>query len=430
METYGKILLIAMPAFLVLVLLEKFYGAWKGKDTVNNMDMISSLSSGITNVTKDVLGLSIAIISYKWMVEHMALVHVKNVWLTYVIAFFALDFAGYWTHRLDHEYNFFWNAHIVHHSSEEYNLACALRQSVSVFFRIFTIFLLPAALLGVPEQVIAVVAPLHLFAQFWYHTQHINRMGFLEKIIVTPSHHRVHHAINPEYIDKNYAQIFIFWDKLFGTFQQEMNDTPPVYGITRPVQTWNPIKINFLHLWLLVKDAWLTKSWKDKFRIWLMPTGWRPADVAEKYPVYKINDVYHFEKYNPKASAALHVWSWVQIVMVLLFISYLFGNIAGINALNASYIYIYGLFVFLCVYAYTELMDKNKYAAVWEIIKNSFGAAILFQTGDWFGASQYFTAIKYVLMLYFILSSVITLWFVMKHEKELNSTTAFAQASN
>ncbi|MFT3843642.1 MAG: sterol desaturase family protein [Lacibacter sp.] len=430
METYGKILLIAMPAFLVLVLLEKFYGAWKGKDTVRNMDMISSLSSGITNVTKDVLGLSIAIISYKWMVEHMAIVHVKNVWLTYVIAFFALDFAGYWTHRLDHEYNFFWNAHIIHHSSEEYNLACALRQSVSVFFRIFTIFLLPAALLGVPEQVIAVVAPLHLFAQFWYHTQHINRMGFLEKIIVTPSHHRVHHAINPEYIDKNYAQIFIFWDKLFGTFQQEMNDTPPVYGITRPVQTWNPIKINFLHLWLLVKDAWLTKSWKDKFRIWLMPTGWRPADVAEKYPVYKINDVYHFEKYNPKASAALHVWSWVQIVMVLLFISYLFGNIADINALNASYIYIYGLFVFLCVYAYTELMDKNKYAAVWEIIKNSFGAAILFQTGDWFGASKYFTAIKYVLMLYFVLSSVITLWFVMKHEKELNSTTAFAQASN
>lgn len=430
METYGKILLIAMPAFLMLVLLEKFYGVWKKKDTVRNMDMISSLSSGITNVTKDVLGLSIAIISYKWMVEHMALVHVKNEVLTYVIAFFALDFAGYWTHRLDHEYNFFWNAHIVHHSSEEYNLACALRQSVSVFFRIFTIFLLPAALLGVPEQVIAVVAPLHLFAQFWYHTQHINRMGFLEKIIVTPSHHRVHHAINPEYIDKNYAQIFIFWDKLFGTFQQEKNDTPPVYGITRPVQTWNPIKINFIHLWLLIKDAWNTKSWKDKFRIWLMPTGWRPADVAEKYPVYKIGDVYHFEKYEPKASTALHVWSWVQIVMVLLLISYLFGNIAGINALNASYIYIYGLFVFLSVYAYTELMDKNKYAAVWEIIKNSFGAAILFQTGDWFGASQYFSLIKYALLLYFVLSSVITLWFVMKHEKELNSTTAFAQVSN
>jgi hypothetical protein len=113
-------------------------------------------------------------------------------------------------------------------------------------------------------------------------------MGFLEQIIVTPSHHRVHHAINPEYIDKNLSQIFIFWDKLFGTFQKELPEVPPVYGITRPVQTWNPIKINFQHLWLLAKDAWRANSLKDKIRIWFMPTGWRPADVAEKFPVYKI----------------------------------------------------------------------------------------------------------------------------------------------
>lgn len=418
METYGKILLIAMPAFLLLVLLEKFYGVLKGKDTVRNMDMISSLSSGITNVTKDVLGLSIAIISYEWLTEHIAIVHVKNQILTYAIAFLVLDFAGYWGHRLDHEYNFFWNAHIIHHSSEEYNLACALRQSISVVFKIFTIFLLPAALLGVPPIVIAVVAPLHLFAQFWYHTQHIGKMGFLEKIIVTPSHHRVHHAINPEYIDKNYSQIFIFWDKLFGTFQEELKDVPPVYGITRPVQTWNPIKINFMHLWLLIKDAWLTNNWKDKFRIWLMPTGWRPADVAEKYPLHKISDPYHFQKYDTKASPALHVWSWAQITITLLFISYLFGNIAGINALNSYYIYIYGLFVFLSVYAYTELMDRHKYAAVWETIKNIFGLAIIFQTGDWFGASQYIGFLNYLLIFYFFFSILITVWFVLKHAKE------------
>ena len=122
-------------------------------------------------------------------------------------------------------------------------------------------------MLGVPDEVIGVVAPLHLFAQFWYHTQHINKMGFLEKIIVTPSHHRVHHAINQEYIDKNLDQIFIFWDKLFGTFQEELKEVPPVYGITRPVRTWNPVKINFQHLWLLIKDAWRTKSWKDKFTL-------------------------------------------------------------------------------------------------------------------------------------------------------------------
>jgi sterol desaturase/sphingolipid hydroxylase (fatty acid hydroxylase superfamily) len=418
METYGKILLIAMPAFLLLVLLEKFYGVVKGKDTVRNMDMISSLSSGITNVTKDVLGLSIAIISYSWLVDKIAVVHIQNTVLTYIIAFVALDFAGYWGHRIDHTYNFFWNAHIIHHSSEEFNLACALRQSISVVFKIFTIFLLPAALLGVPPMVIAVVAPIQLFAQFWYHTQHIGKMGFLEKIIVTPSHHRVHHAINPEYIDKNFSQIFIIWDKLFGTFQEELADKPPVYGITRPVQTWNPIKINFMHLWLLIKDAWLTKSWKDKFRIWMMPTGWRPEDVEEKYPLHKIKDPYDFEKYETKASAALQVWSWVQITVVLLFISYLFGNIAGINSLNPYYIYIYGLFVFLSVYAYTELMDRKKSALAWETIKNIMGIAILVQTGDWFGASQYLGFIKYALVVYFLISTLLTTWFVLKHAKE------------
>jgi alkylglycerol monooxygenase len=418
METYGKILLIAMPAFLLLVLAEAYYGVWKGKQTVRNLDMISSLSSGITNVTKDVLGLSIAIVGYGWLMNKVALTHVESGFLTYFIAFMALDFAGYWVHRLDHEYNFFWNAHIIHHSSEDFNLACALRQSISVVFRLFTIFLLPAALVGVPTMVIAVVAPLHLFAQFWYHTQHINKMGFLEKIIVTPSHHRVHHAINPEYLDKNYGQIFIIWDKLFGTFQEELPDKKPVYGITRPVQTWNPIKINFMHLGLLIKDAWLTKNWNDKFRIWMMPTGWRPSDVAEKCPVHKINDVYNMQKYDTKASTSLHLWSWVQITMTLLFISYLFGNIASINALNAYYIYIYGLFIFLSVYAYTDLMDRNKYAIVWEIIKNSLGIAILLQTGDWFGAAALSIVIKYFAGAYFILSTMVTLWFVMKHAKE------------
>jgi sterol desaturase/sphingolipid hydroxylase (fatty acid hydroxylase superfamily) len=184
METYGKILLIAMPAFFVLVLFEKFWGVWKGNDTVPVNDMIASLSSGITNVTKDVLGLSIVVISYEWMAGKFGLFQIDASWLTYVIAFIALDFAGYWVHRISHEYNLFWNNHIIHHSSEEFNLACALRQSISSIVKIFGIFLLPAALLGVPAQVIAIVAPLHLFAQFWYHTRHIGKMGFLEKIIV------------------------------------------------------------------------------------------------------------------------------------------------------------------------------------------------------------------------------------------------------
>jgi sterol desaturase/sphingolipid hydroxylase (fatty acid hydroxylase superfamily) len=416
METYGKILLIAIPAFLVLALFEKWYGWYKGNDTVRNLDMVSSLASGITNVTKDIMGVTVVIVSYGWMVERLAVVHIDSGFLTYLIAFIALDFSGYWTHRIAHEYNLFWNNHIVHHSSEEFNLACALRQSISVFFRIFTFLLLPAAVLGVPGKVIAVVAPLHLFAQFWYHTRHIGRMGFLEKILVTPSHHRVHHAINPEYIDRNYSQIFIIWDKLFGTFQEERDDIPPVYGITRPVRTWNPIRINFQHLWQLILDAWRTEKLQDKLRIWFMPTGWRPEDVSRRHPVYKIEDVYRFEKYDTAASPEMHVWCWVQLTAILGFITWFLGNVASIGTPG---IFLYGAFIFLFVYALTDLMDRNRSALLWEALKATFGAYLLYsQQGDWFGASKSLSWAGQLVAGYFVFSLLVTAWFVIRHERE------------
>jgi sterol desaturase/sphingolipid hydroxylase (fatty acid hydroxylase superfamily) len=417
METYGKILIIAMPLFLLLVLFEKWYGWRKGNDTVRTMDMISSLSSGVTNSTKDVLGLSIAIISYSWLVEHLTIYQVKSSWLLYVIAFLALDFAGYWVHRLAHTVNFFWNNHIVHHSSEEFNLACALRQSISVYFRIYAFLLIPAAMFGVPQQVIAVVAPLHLFAQFWYHTQHINKMGWLEYIIVTPAHHRVHHAINPEYLDKNYGQIFIFWDRMFGTFQEETPAITAVYGVTRPVRTWNPIKINFMHLWLLMQDAWHTQSWKDKLRVWLMPLGWRPADVVEKYPVYKIEDVYHFEKYDTPAPKGMIIYLWIQLFCLLLIVSYLFGNVANIGLTNMMY---YGLFVFAQVYALTEFMDRNPRTMIYEIVKNMICVGGILYYGGWFGLQNYFSASSYILIGYFIASTATVAAFTSQLNRPLN----------
>ncbi len=408
METYGKILLIAMPAFLVLILLEKWWGIRKGNDTIRTMDMVSSLTSGITNTIKDVLGLSVAVLSYNWMVTHWAIFHIESsIWL-YIIAFLALDLTGYLVHRIDHEFNFFWNAHIIHHSSEDFNLACALRQSISTFVRLFTIFLLPAALLGVPTQIIAVVAPLHLFAQFWYHTQHIDRMGWLEKIIVTPSHHRVHHAINPEYLDKNYGQIFIFWDKWFGTFQEELPNVKPVYGITRPVRTWNPIKINFMHLWLLIKDAWHAQSWSDKLKIWFMPTGWRPADVAEKFPVFKIDDPYHFEKYETRAGSFFTIWVWAQLGILLLLISYLFGNIATIGSPGIFY---YGLFIYIYVYAFTEQMDGNPKAWLWELLKLVTAGWLMWNTSGWFGIKKLHPSLPYLIGFYFIISQLLSIYF-------------------
>lgn len=423
METYGKILLIAMPAFLALVLFEKWYGYTKGFDTVRQLDMISSLSSGITNVTKSVLELTIAIGIYPFMLDHFALTHIEQSWLVIIITFIILDFNGYWIHRWSHRINLFWNLHVIHHSSEEFNLACALRQSISAFFNLFSVLLLPAALLGIPQGVIATVAPLHLFAQFWYHTRHIDKMGWLEHILVTPSHHRVHHAINPEYVDKNLSQIFIVWDKLFGTFVEEKKEIPPVYGITRPARTWNPVRINFQHLWLLMKDAWRTRHWREKFTLWFKPTGYRPADVAERYPVYEIEDVNSFEKYDRPASTLFLGWAWAQLLVLLLLISYLFANIAYINQLHPSYIYWYGALILVSVVALTELMDNHPYAIGWEMARTVLAIGLLLWQKDWFGATRFFEFSTSAALCYFVLSLFVSLWFWKNERSAISAAT-------
>ena len=413
MEIYGKIVLIATPFFLFFVLFEKYYGVLVKKETVRNMDMISSLSSGTTNAVKDVLGLSVSILTYSWLVNHIAFFKIENTLLVYIIAFIALDFQGYWVHRIAHKINFFWNKHAIHHSSEDFNLACALRQSVSSFVSLFTFFLIPAALLGVPKEVIAIVAPIHLFAQFWYHTEHIGKMGFLENIIVTPSHHRVHHAVNKEYRDKNYGQIFILFDKWFGTFQAELPELPCVYGISRPAQTWNPIKINFQHLTLLIKDAWRAADWRDKLRIWFMPTGWRPADVEAQFPVNTIEDPYTYQKYDTKTSTALNAWIWVQYLTTTLLTAYFFSHIGAIKVIDVSYLFAYGGFIFLSVYSYSELMDRNRSALPWEMVKNVLGTGLIFSIGDWFGASSVIPFSTYIVGAYFVLSTIVTAYFVL-----------------
>ncbi|OAB29782.1 Fatty acid hydroxylase superfamily protein [Flavobacterium fryxellicola] len=416
MEEYGKILVFVMPIFLILIILEKIYGHYKGEDTSPNMDSVSSVSSGMVNSLKDVLGLSITLVSYDWIASKIALFDLEATVLTYVIGFIAIDFYGYWSHRMSHQINFLWNKHAIHHSSEEFNLACALRQPISSFVNLFTFLLIPAALLGVPSKVIAITLPIHLFLQFWYHTKHIKKIGFLEHLLVSPSHHRVHHAINPEYLDKNHSQIFIIWDKLFGTFQAELASVPPVFGITRPARTWNPIRINFQHLSLLITDAWRAENWKDKCIIWFKPTGWRPENFEEKYPVTKITNVYNFEKYGTQHSKKLMYWSIFQAITTLILISYLYNSIAIIGLPN---VFIYGAFIFLTVYSYTELMDTRKISMLWESIRFVVGIGLIFYFGDWFGMNQLFPFASYIIAAYLLLSLVVTLYFVRRNfEKE------------
>ena len=365
MNEYASVLLWAIPGFLILVIFEILYGHITKKQSYVFMDTLASLSSGITNILKDILGLAVIIISYPYILEKVAIFEVENGLLTYCIAFICIDLASYFVHLINHKVNFFWNQHIIHHSSEEFNLACALRQSISNLVGFGGIFLIPAALMGVPTEVISTLTPIHLFAQFWYHTKHIGKMGFLEYIIVTPSQHRVHHAINPIYIDKNLAAIFCIWDRVFGTFQEELDSEPPIYGTLKPVSSWNPFWINFQHFFLLARDAWYTQKWRDKFLLWFKPTGWRPKDMQIRFPVMKrklnIND-----KYSPnynwkwKVNGSLH---FIVLITILVYFLFSFSNFTPAFQLN------FGILIFATVFGFTSLMDYYNWAPNFEIFR-------------------------------------------------------------
>jgi len=418
MEAYAQALTYAIPIFLLLIGIEAAF-SWKLGVKINRgSDMISSLTSGISNIVKDVLGLSIAIVSYSWLVDRVAIFTIGTQWYVFVIAFIAKDFAGYWIHRLEHTINVFWNRHIIHHSSEEFNLSCALRQSTSEVFTFVGLFLLPAALIGVPTQVIAIIAPIQLFAQFWYHTRLIDKMGVLEYIIVTPSHHRVHHAINTEYIDKNYGQIFIIWDKLFGTFQPERKAVPPVYGVKRPVHTWNPFLIGVQHVWLIILDAVRTKSWKDKLKIWFMPTGWRPEDVKQSHPIPIVEDVYRLEKFDTHLSSKLLTWSWIQLTVLLAMIMDLFFRFGEIGFPG---VLVYGLYIFVSIFCITSLMDKVFYAPIAETARFVLVLFLLVNANwNWFGNSPWAGIAANFIFIYSLMAIALAYYFHFAENKYFN----------
>ncbi len=416
MEAYANALLYAIPGFVILILIEIAYGHFTNKQTHSIMDTISSLSSGVTNIIKDSLGLVVALISYPFLLKHLALFEIQATWLVYVVAFIAIDFASYWNHRLCHKVNFFWNIHVIHHSSEEFNLACALRQTISNIIGYYPVFLIPAAIFGVPSEVIGLLAPIHLFAQFWYHTKHIGKLGILEYVFVTPSQHRVHHAINEEYIDKNLAAIFCVWDRWFGTFQEELDNVPPVYGVLKPVNTWNPIIINFQHLWRLIKDSWRTNSYLDKLRIWFMPTGWRPKDVAKKYPIQTIEDPYNFKKYEPETSSLKISWSLIQLVVTTLLMYFMFYNYGN---LTSTELLMYGAIVFIGVFGYTTIMDNKMYGLIFELIFCGYGIYLILNSGDWFGINTYITYGSYMMLFYFAITVLGATYFSLFERREL-----------
>ena len=413
MSFFIQSLFIAIPIFILFIGVEMITAKRMGISINHPADMISSLSSGVTNIAKDGLKFGVILVSYPWLLENLMIYKLEPIWAAVLMAFLVQDFTGYWMHRLNHRVNIFWNRHIIHHSSEEFNLSCALRQSISDTFHFSAILMIPAAMLGISHKIFIILGPIHLFMQFWYHTRLIGKMGWLEKIIVTPSHHRVHHAINPEYLDKNYGQILIIWDKLFGSFQPELTSVTPVYGILRPANTWNPLIINFKHLWQLLKDAFYAKRLWDKIRIWFMPTGWRPQDVAKRFPINTIENPSQQIKYKTQNSKLLIYWSGIQMsssLVIMLMVFYMSQEVgAAITTLLA-------LFLWANVFSYTSLMDGNKVAVGADILKIILIVSVVFLLRD-----QMIPISINVFVLHGVLSSFGTLYF-LKNESKLSTT--------
>jgi alkylglycerol monooxygenase len=309
-----NVILYAVPFFFLLIFIELLLEKKKGTDYYRVNDSINSLTAGVlsrmTGIVKQLLPLTIYVVAY----EQLAMFQISSSWWMWVIAFVLYDFCYYWKHRLGHEMNILWAAHVVHHSSEEYNLTTALRQSSSSFFS--WIFYLPMAILGFEPIMLITVGSLNLIYQFWVHTRHIPKLGWYEWVFVTPSNHRVHHAQNQIYIDRNYGGVFILWDRLFGSFQEELDSDKPIYGIRKALKSWNPLWAN-VHVYAqLGNDCWHANRWQDKILIWFKRTGWRPADVEQNYPLSKV-DLTQFRKFDVSLSLTNKCYSLIQYSLLV-----------------------------------------------------------------------------------------------------------------
>ena len=301
--TGAQVIVLATPVFLGLIAAEFAVGRARGRNTYRLNDALNSIGLGVMSQVTGVFGKLLRIGVYTLAFEHVALLRLPAdapwVWL-FALVFY--DFCYYWLHRAGHRVAVLWAAHAVHHQSEDYNLSTALRQTSSGFL-LGWIFYLPMAVAGVPPLVFASVALIDLLYQFWVHTQQVGKLGWFDRWFCSPSNHRVHHAVNDRYLDKNYGGILIVWDRLFGSFIEEDDAEPCVYGTRSPLRSWNPVWANLQVYRDLVLDSWRARSWGDKLRVWLKPPGWRPADVAARWPK-SVFDIAAVQRYDPPVSPA------------------------------------------------------------------------------------------------------------------------------
>ncbi len=308
----------AVPFFFLLIGVELVAGIVQRKQLYRFNDSINDLSCGVIDQTVGIFLKGLLFAGYLFLFENFRLFNVAAAppavkWIAAIALMLGVDFCFYWFHRIAHEYAAPWATHVVHHQSEEYNLAVALRQS-ALEGCFAWIFYLPLAVIGFPPTWYVAMSALNLLYQFWIHTEAIGRLGPLEWVLNTPSHHRVHHARNPQYLDKNYAGMFIIWDRMFGTFQPE--EEQPVYGLTKPLHSWNPLWAN-LHAWVdLAHTAWHAPRWRDKLKVWFMPLGWTPPGLPEGPRARQVTRA-SIVKYDPRLPRALNVYVLVHFTLVL-----------------------------------------------------------------------------------------------------------------
>jgi sterol desaturase/sphingolipid hydroxylase (fatty acid hydroxylase superfamily) len=306
---------LSIPIFFGLILLEFFYGIINKNNNYRINDFITSLSLGLISRFVPILGLGFQYVVYKAITEqyNLRLLDGEAIWV-WITAFLLYDVCYYWMHRIHHEIKVFWATHVVHHHGEEFNLSTALRQTSTGFLWKW-VFFLPIFFIGIPPHIYVTVAGLNMIYQFWVHTEHIGRLGFLEYIFVTPSNHRVHHAQNDDYLDANYGGVFILWDRIFGTFIDEKADLKPVYGTVKPLKSFNPFWANIEVFYQMIFDSYHTKNFSDKIKVWFSPPSWRPEDVSIKFPIDK-NDLSSFEKYDPVISLREKIFAGAQFAVI------------------------------------------------------------------------------------------------------------------
>jgi len=312
--TDAQIIVLATPVFFALIGLEYWIGLRRGRNTYRLNDAVSSIALGMLSQVVGVLTKLFTLGIYTWVFERAALTRLDTgawwVWLTGLLLY---DFLYYWHHRLGHTTALLWAAHAVHHQSEDYNLSTALRQTGSGWL-VGWLFYMPMAILGFPPLVYAVVALIDLLYQFWVHTQQIGKLGWFDRWFCSPSNHRVHHAVNDPYLDRNYGGILVIWDRMFGSFQEELDREPCVYGTRDALQSWNPWTANVQVYAKLLAKTRRTSRWRDKVRLWWEPAHWEPGIGARIAPGY---DPHARPLFDPKVTPS-HAWAAAAMFLLLL----------------------------------------------------------------------------------------------------------------